>query len=279
MSNLEIDNYELVKTISDDSKVKIDLYKNKETQKKFVLKKFLNKKSYPICRREYQIHKKLNHKNIIKASSLILTNNTLGIKMEYAELGDFFNIISREKFSENLSRYYSIQILNALLYLKNNDITHRDLKLENIFLTKDFQLKLADFGLSSKYSPKTHTLVGTKGYMAPEFYDKKIYDSEKSDVFAFGVILFILVLGVPPFEHAVKEDRHYRCFLENKKVFWQYHSRIRGDISESFVIMINNLLSFRPKNRFTFEQLSKCYWMNKSINDSDALKEIKSFFN
>lgn len=281
MSDIENDekNYIFLKTISNDKKIKIDLYKHRKTQKKFIIKKF-QKENQKMCQNEYNIHKKLNHKNIIKTISQIKTQKTLGIKMEYAPLGDFFTLITKKSFSENLSRFYALQLLNALFYLKKKKIAHRDLKPENLLLSSNYTLKTADFGLSTnKTEKKNRTIVGTRGYMPPEFYELKNYCSEKSDIFAFGVILFIFVLGRPPFENAILDDVHYKCFLEKKRVFWQYHCRISGAVSESFVIMVNNLLGFCPKKRFTFEQLSECYWMRKGVDQGTALQEIKGFFN
>ena len=86
-------------------------------------------------------------------------------------------------------------------YLHKNKITHRDLKLENILINKDFNLKIADFGFA--YHGKNISCLteykGTKTYMAPEMLERKSYDGRKADIFSAGVIIFILVVGLFPF--------------------------------------------------------------------------------
>ena len=109
---------------------------------------------------------------------------------------------------------------------------HRDIKPENILLTKDFVLKIADFGFSTLLKGKNksgilHTKLGTPGYMAPEI-PKKNYIGTQVDVFSAGVILFIMYAGHPPFEKSDSADPYYQLIVsKNYSLFWKAHSRKR----------------------------------------------------
>jgi serine/threonine protein kinase len=107
---------------------------------------------------------------------------------------------------------------------------HRDLKPENILLSREFVLKVADFGFATIMEGKNksgilHTNLGSEGYKAPEIY-KKQYVGWQTDVFAAGVILFIMLKGTPPFDSANPEDRVYNLIKDkNYKHFWKIHSQ------------------------------------------------------
>lgn len=92
------------------------------------------------------------------------------------------------------------QLTEVLSYLQKKKVAHRDLKLENILIDDNLQLKVADFGFATyKNSKKLKSYRGTKTYMAPEIKEGKIYDGQKIDMFSVGVILFIIVNGIFPF--------------------------------------------------------------------------------
>lgn len=131
---------------------------------------------------------------------------------------------------------------------------HRDLKPENILLARDFNLKLADFGFSCLAKGKDgsgvlHTKLGTEGYMAPEIATKN-YDGMKVDIFAAGVILFIMYAGNPPFEKAVPNDPYYRLIKDkNYDTFWKAHSRKRPHnfFNDGFKDIVIKMIAYNPK--------------------------------
>lgn len=105
-----------------------------------------------------------------------------------------------------MARTYFGQMLNGLHHIHSRGYAHRDIKPENILLSDNHILKLADFGFSVLLAGRDgsgvlRTRLGTQGYMAPEIATKK-YDGRKVDIFAAGVILFIMYAGVPPFENS-----------------------------------------------------------------------------
>ena len=110
---------------------------------------------------------------------------------------------------ENSGRYFISQLLDVLYNLHSNGIVHRDLKLENILLDNNLNLKVCDFGFAtSKHVNKLKSFRGTYTYMAPEIKEGKEYDGTKADIFSTGVVLFIIVQGIFPFTGA-KQDEYY----------------------------------------------------------------------
>ena len=115
--------------------------------------------------------------------------------------------------------------MNGLHYLHQKGYAHRDIKPENILLSQLFILKIADFGFSCQLKGKDnsgvlHTKLGTEGYMAPEIANKK-YEGKSVDIFASGVILFIMYAGNPPFEKATPNDPYYKLIKEKRfDIFW-----------------------------------------------------------
>lgn len=140
--------------------------------------------------------------------------------MPYCKYGDLFDIVEKSSgLSETQGKVIFKQILNALNYLHDKGICHRDIKLENILLDSQKQVWLIDFGFAEqreilatvtelKYNSK-----GTPGYMAPELnepneiaklFKLESFDTKKLDVFALGVALFTMVVGRPPFVSATR---------------------------------------------------------------------------
>lgn len=123
--------------------------------------------------------------------------------LEFAEHGELFKIVNLGKLSEDISRTLFFQLVTALKYLKDIKITHRDIKLENILLDRRFNIKLADFGFArnaegNNYDYFLKSWRGTEGSIAPEIH-KLLYKGEQVDMFAAGVVLFLMFVRIPPF--------------------------------------------------------------------------------
>lgn len=115
------------------------------------------------------------------------------------------------QFSELLCSYFMSQIIDALSYMKNQNILHRDIKLENIMLSKDYQIKVGDFSLSKRIDKKSKfitTRSGTLPYLAPECVIKKNELSSSScfkiDIFSLGIVMYWMIFNCHPFDYKVK---------------------------------------------------------------------------
>ena len=127
----------------------------------------------------------------------------------------------RKQLTEPEAAYYGLQLLDAMRYLHANNIIHRDLKLGNLFLTSDMEMRVGDFGLATQLScreERKRTVCGTPNYIAPEILDGRDGHSFEVDTWAFGVILYTMIIGKPPFETADVKST-YKRIRENSYVF------------------------------------------------------------
>mmetsp|Transcript_65793 Transcript_65793/g.91058 ORF Transcript_65793/g.91058 Transcript_65793/m.91058 type:complete len:170 (+) Transcript_65793:306-815(+) len=159
--------------------------------------------------------------------------------VELAQGGEFFDYIAIPggAVSESVARHYFKQLLSGLDHMHKAGCVHRDLKLENLMLDKDFALKIADFGFSAPTNGRDNkgfltTYCGTKAYMAPELFLNKPYDGSKLDIFCAGLILFIMIAQRPPFESAEVNDHHYRLIAAGRSdIFWKAHEEAGMKVS------------------------------------------------
>jgi serine/threonine protein kinase len=122
---------------------------------------------------------------------------------EYVNGGQMLDyIISHGRLKEKQARKFSRQIASALDYCHRNSIVHRDLKIENILISKTGDIKIIDFGLSNLFAPQSHlkTFCGSLYFAAPELLQAKAYTGPEVDVWSFGIVLYVLVCGKVPFD-------------------------------------------------------------------------------
>lgn len=201
--------------------------------------------------------------------------------LEFVGGGELFDFVAETgKFSEKVARTYFHQMMNGLHYMHQKGYAHRDIKPENLLLSHLFILKIADFGFSCLIKGKDgtgvlRTKLGTEGYMAPEIPNKK-YEGKSVDIFASGVILFIMYAGNPPFEKATPTDPYYKILKEKKyDIFWKAHSRKRpvGFFSESFKDLFQRLVAFDPAERPRIEEIAAHPWIKESVCTHGEIKE------
>lgn len=182
---------------------------------------------------EAMIGFKMNHPNIINIKGIGrgLYDNLDGqpqievayILMENMKQGELLNVLMNSgKFSESTARYFFKQILSAMSYMHNTvGVCHRDLKLDNILLDENFNMKLADLGFAISSQGHTgdgklHSYKGTKCYMTPEQLDQRSYCGKQADLFAAAVILFMMVFEKRPFDEAKVSDPFYQLIAGNR---------------------------------------------------------------
>ena len=149
-------------------------------------------------------------------------------------------------------------------------VAHRDLKPENILFDKNFILRVSDFGLSTLSEGHEgdgilYTRLGTEGYKPPEMEQGK-YTGLQADLFAAGVILFIMYTGTPPFLSTKNTDKIYKLIRDkNFAKFWTLHEKRKpkGFYSDSLKRLLNSFFSYEAEKRPTFESLKEDEWMNE----------------
>ncbi|OAA55222.1 serine/threonine-protein kinase [Niveomyces insectorum RCEF 264] len=153
--------------------------------------------------REAAIVTLLNHPYICGLRDVVRTNHHWYMLFEYVNGGQMLDyIISHGKLKEKPARKFSRQIASALDYCHRNSIVHRDLKIENILISKAGDIKIIDFGLSNLFSPRGHlkTFCGSLYFAAPELLQARAYTGPEVDIWSFGIVLYVLVCGKVPFD-------------------------------------------------------------------------------
>ncbi|KAK7741687.1 Serine/threonine-protein kinase [Diatrype stigma] len=153
--------------------------------------------------REAAIVTLLQHPHICGLRDVVRTNYHWYMLFEYVNGGQMLDyIISHGKLKEKQARKFSRQIVSALDYCHRNSIVHRDLKIENILISKTGDIKIIDFGLSNLFAPRNHlkTFCGSLYFAAPELLQARAYTGPEVDVWSFGIVLYVLVCGKVPFD-------------------------------------------------------------------------------
>lgn len=167
-------------------------------------------------------------------------------------------------------------MLTSIEYMNALKVSHRDLKLENILVDTDLNLKIADFGYASFQKIDNLTSYrGTFTYMAPEIKEGKQYSGLKVDLFSAGVILFILIRGIFPFKEARKEEFFYNLLATEK--YNEYWEKVQGNyLSVECRDLIQKLFSYDPEKRPTIEELKNHPWMtsSKQLSEDDARSSV-----
>lgn len=173
--------------------------------------------------RELAIWPRMIHPNIARMHEMFEDNYRVYMILEYAENGDVLRFIQRSgAIKEHMARIWIRQVGDAVRYLHDQDITHRDLKLENLLLDNYFNIKICDFGFVKSHSMKelSKTYCGSKSYASPEILRGEPYDPKKADIWAMGVILYIFITGKMPYDES---KGNHGVLEEQKKLNFPWH--------------------------------------------------------
>lgn len=287
--------YEILQSLGEGNTSKVYLAKDvsdptKTVALKLLREEFLQRDSDSIkaVESEIQILQGLKHHNIIQIvgygsdgkvvkPSGRQIDNLVYILLEFVTGGLLFDVCQTlGGMGENGGRFFLSQMCDVLEYMHGKGVVHRDLKLENILVDDNMNLKVADFGFAT--FRKIHNLKsyrGTMTYMAPEIKEGKTYDGTQIDMFSTGVILFIIVQGIFPFKEAKKDEYFYSLLLN--KDYATYWKKTGGqNLSDNFKDLILKLFSYDGKDRPTVAEIRNHPWMQGDINMKQIRHDILS---
>ena len=226
---------------------------------------------------EIDILKIAKHPNIIKLYDLFENEKYIYIIMEYCAGGDLFNYIEKRDFKIKESRAAEIvhKLCTAVYFLHQYGIIHRDLKPENILMTDitdDADIRLVDFGLGKMIGPgeKCDEPFGTFSYVAPEVLQEKPYDF-KVDLFAIGIITYLLVAGFLPFDDENSEKEIARQTVYEPTPFPSF---VWKNISLEAKMFVDNLSDKNPDKRMNIQEVLQHKWLQKFSENEENKKDV-----
>ncbi|KAJ3346568.1 hypothetical protein HDU91_006998 [Kappamyces sp. JEL0680] len=227
--------------------------------------------------REINILQSISHRYIVELLEVIETEAYIGLIMEVATGGELFEyILSREYLSEREAGRIFAQLIDAVSYLHARGIIHRDLKLENVLLDRNRNVKLIDFGFANTvndHSQMLQTSCGSPCYAAPELVSEPNYNGELADIWSCGVILYAMLCGTLPFDDDPNNENSenlvvlYRYIMETKLSF-------PVPLSSGAVHLVNRILNINPKIRASLVEIkshqyvlphSCCRWLKPYV--------------
>ena len=234
---------------------------------------------------ETNLMKNLNHPNITKILEVFNDEEYMLIIMEYINGGNLFSFVKkRRKLSEKTAKFLFRQIILGIRHIHSKNIVHRDIKLENILIDLNNNVKICDFGIGKvlkSYDELLYDKCGTPMYMAPEIFlnNKRGYNGFPADIWSSGITLYIMLSGALPFNVNNKSNDE----LSLKGIKKKDHSDLQyqiinfrpkkiKNISKEANDLLNGLLNKNPEKRLTCEEILNHPWLqnnNSEIYDNN----------
>ncbi|XP_062237385.1 calcium/calmodulin-dependent protein kinase (CaM kinase) II beta 1 isoform X14 [Platichthys flesus] len=241
----------------------VKLCTGQENAAKIINTKKLSARDHQKLEREARICRLLKHPNIVRLHDSISEEGFHYLLFDLVTGGELFeDIVAREYYSEADASHCIQQILEAVLHCHQMGVVHRDLKPENLLLAskcKNAAVKLADFGLAIEVQGDQQAwfgFAGTPGYLSPEVLRKEAY-GKPVDIWACGVILYILLVGYPPFWD---EDQH-KLYQQIKAGAYDFPSPEWDTVTPEAKNLINQMLTINPAKRITAQEALKHPWV------------------
>ncbi|OMJ76924.1 hypothetical protein SteCoe_23590 [Stentor coeruleus] len=212
---------------------------------------------------EIKIHRSLHHTNIVRFEHFFEDDNNVYIMLELCTNQSLNDLVRRRKRLVELEvQCYLMQVLSALKYMHSHRVIHRDIKLGNIFLSEKMEIKMGDLGLAAKLEfegERKRTICGTPNYIAPEILEGRTGHSYEVDVWSFGVLMYTMLIGKPPFEtNDVKTT--YKRIKMNAYTFPE-----SVNISDEAKDLISRILVTDPAERPTIDDMMTHLFFTKNI--------------
>jgi len=284
-----IGDYVTTKTLGTGAFGTVKLAKKKNSETLYAIKSIskqsiLRSQMGAQVKKEITILKDLDHPNIVQIFEVLMSTEYLYIVMDFVSGGELYSKITRTgKLPDKECRRYVRQLCSALNYCHARNVCHRDIKPENILLDKNDNALLADFGFasimqvdvpdefessnrlesgsmegSSKVMKEMSTMCGTMAYMAPEILNRDKYLGDKVDIWALGVVIYVLLVGFMPF----KEDDVTKDKYSTPK-----------DVGRDAADFVSRMLVLDPKERYSAKCLLMHPWVEKQSESCRLTKE------
>lgn len=261
---------------------------NTETRQKYALKivksHMPQKKMEQKFQTELQIHSKMNQANIVEFHKAFSYQKCTYIVLELCPNGSLMDVVKKRKYiTEPEVRFWTVQMAGAIKYMHGKGIIHRDLKMGNIFLDKNMNVKVGDFGLAALLMSgkdwqacRRTTLCGTPNYIAPEILSKdKSGHDHAVDIWSLGIIIFAMLTGKPPFQSATADEIYRRA--RERDYDWPKLNTSPNFISEETKDLVSELLQ-APQQRPLPDKIVQhafftCGWVPKPEEITISLRE------
>ncbi|XP_076910715.1 CBL-interacting protein kinase 2-like [Bidens hawaiensis] len=259
--------YELGKLLGQGNFAKVYHGKNIETGVNVAIKIIDKSKVMKVgmmnqIKREIAVMKLIKHPNVVRLYEVMASKTKIYFVLEYVKGGELFDKVAKGKLKEDAARKYFQQLISAISYCHNQGVYHQDLKLENLLLDDEGNLKVSDFGLSALIDTKRrdgllHTSCGTPAYVVPEVIRHKGYDGAKADVWSCGVVLFVLLAGFLPF-HDSNVMEMYRKIARSE---FKYPNWFPSEARK----LVPKMLDPNPKTRISVLKIMENSWFKKGL--------------
>ncbi|RUS25859.1 hypothetical protein BC938DRAFT_471546 [Jimgerdemannia flammicorona] len=273
--------YVLGKTIGEGTYGKVKLGTHRLTGQQVAIKR-IQKQHTSMITREIHHHRRLHHPNIARLYEILPTESHIYVVTEYCQNGELFETLLKEtRFTERKARFWFEQLCRAVAYCHAKKVVHRDLKLENILLDADNNVKVCDFGFTREVEGKNmlDTFCGSAAYAAPEMIMRKKYSGPENihiyipdqrdflsilpeaDIWSLGIILFTLLTGELPF------DDDNEAISQAKIIRLDYE--IPDYLSDESCDLIQRILKIDPMERASLDQILAHAWFSLDLPEDD----------
>eukprot|EP00301_Raphidiophrys_heterophryoidea_P016189 c25746_g1_i1.p1 GENE.c25746_g1_i1~~c25746_g1_i1.p1 ORF type:complete len:346 (+),score=35.41 c25746_g1_i1:220-1257(+) len=269
---LTIGEYEIVKTVGVGAYSKVKQVRHSVTGEIFAIKIMskVPEHAFQPANEILAMQRVHSHANIVTLHKVLASSSRLFLVLDYALHGDLFEIIvhSKNKYiEESLARHFFSQLINAVEFLHQAGVCHRDIKAENCLVGDKCQLMLSDFGFSKIFQPgerpQSTRRCGTANYISPEMLELRTlgpFDPFKADIWACGVLLFFMLSGRLPFDSS-RPNNIYLKIQACKPVFPPH-------ISQEARELVMSVLSPTPALRATIPSIRNHPWMNVPVEST-----------
>ncbi|XP_020234094.1 CBL-interacting serine/threonine-protein kinase 14 [Cajanus cajan] len=258
--------YEILKLLGVGGSAKVYHARNVHTAQsvavKAVSKRTLERNGYAAhVEREVAIMRRLRHPHTVRLYEVLATKSKIYFVMEFIAGGELFHVVAGEgRLTEDTSRRYFRQLVSAVRHCHSRGVFHRDLKLDNLLVDGDTNLKVSDFGLGAlrsqiRHDGMLHTVCGTPAYVAPEILARKGYHGASVDAWSCGVVLFALNAGYLPFNDSNITVLYRKIYRGQFRFPRWMSSELRN--------LVTRLLDTNPDTRITLDEVTRDPWFNR----------------